>query len=156
VPTVSNPTATNNRELAADHLLARLDRVRANGDGRWMAKCPAHDDGRASLSIRDADGRVLIHCFAGCEPGAVLAAVGLSLRDLFDKPLANAGPLNSSPRSLWHAQRAAFDALRGEVTFLAIVANDISRGESISPIDASRAAAAAGRISEACRVLYGK
>jgi hypothetical protein len=31
---------------------------------------------------------VLIHCFGGCDTGAVLAAMGLSLADLFNKPLA--------------------------------------------------------------------
>lgn len=48
-----------------------------------MAKCPAHDDQRASLSVRVGDsGRVLVHCHAGCKVTDVLAAIGLSLADL--------------------------------------------------------------------------
>ena len=48
-----------------------------------MACCPAHDDRNPSLSVRRApDGRVLVHCFAGCTLDAVLAALGLRLRDL--------------------------------------------------------------------------
>jgi putative DNA primase/helicase len=43
--------------------------------GNWMAKCPAHDDRTPSLSITDADGRVLVHCYAGCEQNAVIAAL---------------------------------------------------------------------------------
>lgn len=44
--------------------------------GSWTARCPAHDDRTPSLSIRDgADGKLLVHCFAGCEQAAVLAAL---------------------------------------------------------------------------------
>ncbi len=32
---------------------------------------------------------MLVRCFAGCEAGSVMAAVGLTLADLFDKPLAH-------------------------------------------------------------------
>jgi putative DNA primase/helicase len=38
------------------------------GSKGWVAKCPCHDDRTASLSITDGDdGRLLLHCFAGCE-----------------------------------------------------------------------------------------
>ena len=30
--------------MSANALLARLDRVRRVGDGRWIACCPAHHD----------------------------------------------------------------------------------------------------------------
>lgn len=47
------------------------------------AYCPVHGDNRPSLSLGvGRDGRLLLHCFAGCEPDEVLAAVGLSFRDL--------------------------------------------------------------------------
>jgi len=49
---------------AAQRLLDRLDGVKRVADGRWMAKCPAHEDKRPSLSIRETDdGRVLLHCY---------------------------------------------------------------------------------------------
>jgi putative DNA primase/helicase len=42
--------------------------------GGWMARCPAHDDREPSLSIRDADdGKVLVHCHAGCDQERVVA-----------------------------------------------------------------------------------
>jgi hypothetical protein len=64
----------------------RLEGRRA-GEGRWNAKCPAHEDGRASLSIREGrDGRVLLHCFAGCEVSEIVGRLGLEWRDLFDDP----------------------------------------------------------------------
>lgn len=40
-----------------------------------MARCPVHDDGNPSLSIRDVDGVVLVRCHAGCEQGRVIAAL---------------------------------------------------------------------------------
>jgi hypothetical protein len=36
-----------------------------------------------SLSIRQTDGKTLIHCHAGCSPESVLAALDIEPRDLF-------------------------------------------------------------------------
>lgn len=72
-----------------EKVLGRLDKVKPAGSGRWKACCPAHDDRDPSLSIREADdGKVLLHCWAGCTTRDILAAIGLELRDLFpgDKP----------------------------------------------------------------------
>jgi 5S rRNA maturation endonuclease (ribonuclease M5) len=41
----------------------------------WIAKCPAHDDTNPSLSLRDANGKVLVRCHAGCSQSSVLAAL---------------------------------------------------------------------------------
>jgi 5S rRNA maturation endonuclease (ribonuclease M5) len=58
--------------------------VRYLGQARAQAQCPAHDDRKPSLSITEqADGRVLVHCHAGCEIEDVLAAIGLEKSDLF-------------------------------------------------------------------------
>jgi hypothetical protein len=70
---------------AIDRLLTRLQGVRPTGDSKWFARCPAHKDGTQSLSIKEgADGRALVYCFAGCTAGEIIAAVGLTLRDLFN------------------------------------------------------------------------
>lgn len=47
---------------------------RQQGDG-WIARCPAHDDRTASLSIHARDGQVLVYCHAGCSQDAVLGAL---------------------------------------------------------------------------------
>ena len=63
---------------------ADLVQARSAGRARWQAVCPAHRDRSPSLSIREGDdGRVLVHCFAGCQVQAVLAALNLTSRDLF-------------------------------------------------------------------------
>lgn len=65
-----------------EHVLPRLDRVRKSGGG-FMARCPAHDDSTASLSISPGkDHPVLLHCHAGCEPADILAALNLTWADL--------------------------------------------------------------------------
>jgi 5S rRNA maturation endonuclease (ribonuclease M5) len=56
----------------------------------FLARCPAHDDRQASLSIADGrDGRVLVNCFAGCELADVLAGLGLEVSDLFTERSAS-------------------------------------------------------------------
>jgi len=67
-------------------LLSRLDKVRKSGDG-YTARCPAHEDRMASLSLKETNDRVLLHCFAGCSPADVLGAVGMGLGDLFKERL---------------------------------------------------------------------
>lgn len=68
--------------MTVDQWVERLDgKPRGNG---WKAKCPAHEDRTASLGISEgADGRVLLNCFAGCTTESIVAAVGLSMSDLF-------------------------------------------------------------------------
>ncbi len=76
--------------MTAESLLSRLERVRRTGPGRWIARCSAHDDAGPSLSVRELDdGRVLIHCFAGCSPEDVLDAIGLSFSDIMPRRLAD-------------------------------------------------------------------
>jgi len=56
----------------------------------WQARCPAHEDNRASLSVAQCGDHVLIHCFAGCTPEAVCDSIGLKTSDLFvDQPENN-------------------------------------------------------------------
>jgi hypothetical protein len=63
--------------------IARLANARTTSNG-WIARCPAHDDRLPSLSIREGrGGRTVLHCHAGCDAGAIVLALGLSLADLF-------------------------------------------------------------------------
>lgn len=41
----------------------------------WVTTCPAHDDGKASLSIRAPHGKILFKCHAGCSQQAVMEAL---------------------------------------------------------------------------------
>ncbi len=64
--------------------LALLKGVKQVGPDRWTALCPGHDDRSPSLSIREAgDGKVLIRCWSHCTAEDVVAALGLTMADLF-------------------------------------------------------------------------
>ena len=67
-------------------LVSRLDGVKETGHGRYVARCPSHDDKSPSLSITETDdGRVLLHCHALCECEDVLSAIGLTFSDLYQE-----------------------------------------------------------------------
>jgi hypothetical protein len=68
-------------------LLLRLHGVRKSARG-YIARCPSHDDQRASLSLREtSDGTTLLRCFAGCSAQDIVRALNLELRDLFPTSL---------------------------------------------------------------------
>jgi hypothetical protein len=48
-------------------LLLKLPGAKKSGSD-WSARCPAHDDRHASLSVSPGDdGRLLLLCHAGCD-----------------------------------------------------------------------------------------
>ena len=73
--------------MTADNFVNYLDSVTETANG-WTARCPAHNDSRASLSIGQAEDRILIRCFAGCSAREIVESLGLHLRDLFTKTRA--------------------------------------------------------------------
>ena len=75
--------------MKAQDVLDRLEKV-TGSKGKWMACCPAHQDKFPSLAVTEADDRVLVHCFSGCDTQDVTAAIGLNLADLFYNKLAGA------------------------------------------------------------------
>ena len=58
-------------------VLDRLLDARPSGSG-YRARCPAHNDQEPSLSIDQKDGRILLHCFAGCTYEAIKDKLGLN------------------------------------------------------------------------------
>jgi len=82
-------------------ILNRLQGVRRSGDG-WSAKCPAHDDAHNSLSITEDGDRLLVCCHVGCAAEAIVAAIGMSTRDLFeDKPTASGNSSKVIRQTAW-------------------------------------------------------
>jgi hypothetical protein len=75
--------------MNAQDVLDRLKKV-TGSKGKWMACCPAHQDKSPSLAVTEADDRVLVHCFSGCDTQDVTAAIGLNVADLFYNKLASA------------------------------------------------------------------
>lgn len=63
--------------------LSRLKGVKPAGKDQWLALCPGHKDHNQSLSITLKDGRILLHCHAGCLTEAIVERMGLTMNDLF-------------------------------------------------------------------------
>jgi len=138
--------------MTVETLLSRLQGVRKTGSGRWIACCPAHDDRSPSLALKlQDDDRWLIFCHAGCETSDVLAAVGLTLADLYPKPLHNP----KHPAGTFRRERCPFDPLdtlrivARAALVCALTASDAAAGKPISEADAQQAAFAVGRIMAA-------
>jgi len=135
---------------AIENLLNRLAKVKGR-NGSWTACCPAHDDKGPSLAIRHVDdGRILLHCFAGCQVESVLAAVGMDFGDLFppDEKRRNY-PTEGKPRV-----KPAFYAsdliriLAFEALVVSICAHDTRKGKKLSDDDYERLKVAQQRIEE--------
>jgi hypothetical protein len=131
-----------------DLVLDRLDRVKKTGPDTWMACCPAHEDRSASLSIRHADdGKILLHCFAGCSSHEVIGALGLKISDLFPDGGRHAKP-ESRPFPAADTLRAlGFEALVVLSSAKAMLAGKLAPGEverlgeAVAKIQAGLAAA---------------
>ena len=130
-----------------ENITDRLDKVTRAGKG-VKACCPAHADKEPSLSVREGDdGRVLLHCHAGCSTAAVVAAMGLSIADLF--------PPSNTPRRPPPApgvsRRELHAAADFERSILFILHCDVKRGKTISQTDMRRGQVARQRLQMAGR-----
>jgi len=128
-------------------LLQHLDKVKRTGPCTWSARCSAHDDKGPSLTITEKDdGRVLVHCFAGCDVNDVLGAVGLTFADLYPPRVVDhrVGP-DRRPFPAADVLRAVgFEALVVAAAAVAMLA-----GEPFSEMDRERLILAVSRIQAA-------
>lgn len=135
--------------MSAENLLQQLDRVKKTGNYKWQARCPAHVDKGPSLAIRETDdGRTLIHCFAGCGAGEVLAAIGMEFADLYPKTADYHLPKVRRP---WNATDV-LSALSFEILTAWNFAKAMSNGETISDTDRERLLLCATRILKGLEV----
>jgi hypothetical protein len=62
-------------KMSAAETIAKALGGHKNGNG-WTAQCPLHDDQKPSLSISSGkDGKVLVHCHAGCNQRDLFIAI---------------------------------------------------------------------------------
>lgn len=62
--------------------LTLLNKVKQKAPNQFMACCPAHEDNNPSLSIKFDNGKILIHCFAGCSYSEIINTLHLRSKDL--------------------------------------------------------------------------
>ena len=123
--------------------------------GRWssnhgMCRCPAHQDGTPSLSVTSTrDGRVLLHCFAGCAGRDVIAT--LRGMGLWPQSAHSHGPVRAPVRL--SAERPDQAALRKQRRARAL-------WEAAEPVAGTlgevylRARGVAGRLPSCLRYLH--
>lgn len=142
--------------MLADILLPRLAGVIRSGEGKWSARCPAHEDRSPSLSVRDTGERLLIHCFSGCSPDDILAAVGLSWRQMYPDSWTCAArrPHEAAYRALRKVS-ASIDPLEIERSVLRIAAEELRAGKTLSVEDRARVEVARIRIGRSLTAVKG-
>lgn len=106
-----------------DELLSRMQGVKPNGSNQFMALCPAHDDKSPSLAITETeDGKVLVHCYAGCSTQEIMDSIGLELKDLFPETTLTLKQRQDYKKQL--SRRNGEDALSTLMVTLLQVIND--------------------------------
>jgi len=131
-----------------DQLLARLEKTRRTGDGKWLACCPAHNDKHPSLAIKLTDDeKILIHCFAGCDIEAIISSLDLTLADLMpDNPAYKKG---SKPPKFNRYE--LFDRLVFESIILCLAIRQLNNNEALTPDDHKRVLKAEQTIDDIAR-----
>lgn len=75
--------------------------------GQWsgwraMCLCPAHDDSSPSLSLRQGERGILVHCFAGCSAENVLRELQrVRIFEHGPPPEAKTSAFSGNPSRLW-------------------------------------------------------
>ena len=138
--------------MSARTLLSLLQRVKRIGDGRWIARCPAHEDKQPSLAIRELDdGRLLLHDFGGCAVSEVLATLGLDWEDIMPERLGDHIPKVRRP---W----IAADVLRAvahETLIASLAVRMLTQGRVLTDPDKERLHRASERLSAAVEAIDG-
>jgi rRNA maturation endonuclease Nob1 len=139
-----------------DLLLARLNSVVRSGAG-WRAECPACGGRGRKIAVTEADsGGALLHCFAGCDASAIVAAMGLRLTDLFPaRQSADTVEARRANQQVFREAgwRAALSVLAKEVWVVATAAKLVADRAALSNDDSARLALAMERIESAKAVL---
>ncbi len=139
--------------MSVENILAKLEGVKRTANDRWMARCPAHEDKRPSLAIRELpDGRILLHDFGGCPTVDVMLAIGMPMWTLFPDAAAFHAPQEGRPFP-------AMDVLRAcatEALVAATSASNLAKGIALSDDNRARLWQAATRLQNAFEVASGQ
>ena len=130
---IKPPFAASGNKIEA--LLSRLDKVKPNGNGKWQALCPAHPDKSPSLGVKlTDDGKILIHCFAGCHVRDIVDAMGIQLLDLMPDDTTYTKNIKP-PRFNRHE---LFDLVAYESIILSLAIRQLLNYEDLNQADLSR------------------
>ncbi len=89
--------------ITLNELLRRLDGVERKSNGQYMARCPCHDDRKASLAVRMGEKGIVLHCLTNsCRTEDILDAIGLKYSDICE----DSHPAQERPAGKGRARQA--------------------------------------------------
>lgn len=136
--------------MSVERILDLLSHPKQTKPGSWATGCPCcrSREGRPLAVTETSDGRILMYAFCGCSTEDVLSAIGLTISDLFDKPLA----MHMRPMKYKIPASQVINALEHEANVLAVIAADMVAGKAIDGETLERLTKAAARINTASAV----
>ena len=141
-------------------LLPRLEGVLKTGGG-YRACCPNCGGQSRKLALAEGDnGTILLTCFSCHDTGAVLAAIGMVMGDLFVRrdlrTLSHAERSQLRQAALLPRWKAAMDVLVHEAGIALVAGNQLADGIPLSEDDLTRLQVAALRIFDAQEALRAR
>lgn len=114
--------------MSIETFLIRLEKVKRRGHGQWMACCPVHQEKTPSLSIKDDNGTILIHCF-GCGAGGVdvCGAVGVDPSELFPPSDGFDASKRRPARNTGHEPDQVLFAVVMEIVAVQLIAEEMAK-----------------------------
>ncbi|WP_028100450.1 hypothetical protein [Pseudoduganella violaceinigra] len=141
--------------MSIESLLEKLDGVRQTGHGKFVARCPSHNDSNPSLSITVTGlGVVLLHCFAGCATCDVLDAVDLDFADLYPPRISMDGYAYKPVRAPFDA-RQVLTALSAEALTIIQICRIVLDHKPLTLADYTRLTLAAHRFQAGLEKING-
>lgn len=138
--------------MTIESLLSRMSKVRRRGNNKWMVSCPCHEDKHPSLSIKDQDGVILMHCFSQhCSAADICNAIGIDIQELF--PPSDNFDASIPQRKQYHDAVNVLECLAVEALALHIIGNDMIKNGSIEHDERDRLAQASIRINAALEYI---
>lgn len=134
--------------MSLDNLLSRLTKVKGRA-GNFVACCPAHEDSSPSLALKEQDGKIILHCFAGCSVQEIIGAVGMDMTDLFPPTTPNYKP---QPAIKFYAADL-LRVLHLEASIVMVSAFNMQQGVKLKDADLSRLKLAYERIDSAMEMV---
>ena len=142
--------------IIAEKILPQLEGIKKTGEGKWMARCPVHNDSHPSMLINDAVSKngeptITMHCFA-CQASIdeICSALGLTIGDLY--PDKTKQSYKSSQRKHFPA-KDVLCSIANDALFVELCARDLENQIPISKDDLERLTAARMRIENALEYI---
>ena len=152
----AHATTSRSNDTPIDRVLHRLDKVKRTAPDKWIALCPAHDDKRPSLSIKEGDDHhVLLKCWSGCGAAEIVSALGLSLADLFPGDRRSLADHGTGPMRRPFDYRDALTGIAHETLVARLIIEAVNSGEDVDADALDRLALAENRISAALQAVWG-